>query len=210
MASGSQYCLDFTTAGSVTNNSTPGNYTVSIADGTDSTSVGIDVISNDQIVVSATVAPTFTLTFPGNTDSLGTLSSGSVSVSTGVALSVTTNAANGWGLWAEDANANGGLHSAASGGNLAWVTAGGLRTLSAGTPNYAVGVTTGNGTANYNSNGTTQGGALSNTAWDEIASAGSPGSSVGVTVKEFAAISGTTPAAPDYGDTITIIGAGTF
>ena len=211
MTASTQYCLDFTTAGTVTNNATPGNYTVSIADGTDSTSVGIDVISDDQIAVDATVPPIFTLAFGANVDHLGTLSTSSLSTSSGVSLTVTTNAANGWGLWAEDSSA--GLHSTAASHTIASLSAGSNHTMNGGTIGteaYALGVTTANATTAYADAGGITGGGLSSTAFNEIASAGAPTAGSTVTVKELADMSGVTPAAPDYADTVTIIGAGSF
>lgn len=207
LTSGSQYCVDLTSTSAVTNHATPGNYEVDLADGTDIAHTGIDVISNDQINVDATVPPTFTLGFGANVDHLGTLAAGSVSSSTGVALTVSTNAANGWGLWAMDTNA--GLHSTAASKTIASVSTGSPHTFTSGSEQYGLGVTTGNATTNYADSGST-GSGLSSSAFNEIASATGPGSSVGVTVKELAAISGVTPAAPDYSDTITIIGAGSF
>jgi hypothetical protein len=212
LTSASQYCVGLTGTTPITNNATPGNYTVALADGTDTTSVGVDVISNDQISVTASVAPSFTLGFGSNSDALGTLASGSLTVSSpGVNLTVSTNAANGWGLWAEDSNA--GLHSTAASKTIASLSAGSNHTMNGGTLGteaYALGVTTANATTAYADAGGITGGGLSATALNEIASAAIPGSSVGVTVKELADISGTTPAAPDYGDTITIIGDGSF
>jgi hypothetical protein len=206
LTSGTQYCFDLT--GAAVTNGSAGNYTVTLTDASDSTVVGIDVISNDQIAVDATVPPSFTLGFGGNVAHLGTLSSGAVAVTGTVALTVSTNAAYGWGLWAEDAY--GGIHSTAAGKTILSAATGSHDTLAAGTEGYALGVTSGNATTNYTSNGTTTGSGLSSSAYNEIASASGPGSSVGVNVIELAAISGVTPAAPDYGDTVTIIGAGSF
>ncbi len=211
LTSTTQYCVGLTGTTPITNNATPGNYSVALADGTDTTNVGIDVISNDQISVSATVAPTFTLGFGGNTDNLGTLSSGSLSTSTGVALTVSTNAANGWGLWAEDTQA--GLHSTAANKTIATVSTASNHTMNGGTIGteaYGLGVTTANATTNYADAGGITAGGLSTSSYNEIASAATPGSSVGVTVKELADIAGNTPAGPDYSDAITIVGDGSF
>jgi hypothetical protein len=211
LTSGTQYCAQLTSTTAVTNNSSTGNYTVTLADGSDSTTVGIDVISNDQISVTATVAPSFTLAFGANSDSLGTLSSSALTTSTGVGLTVSTNAANGWGLWAEDSQA--GLHSTAASKTIATTSTGSNHSMNGGiidTEAYALGVTSANATTNYADAGGTTGGGLSTTVWNEIASAAAPGSSVAVNLKEFADISGTTPAAPDYTDKITVVGVGSF
>lgn len=207
LTSGTEYCAALTSATAVTNPAA-GTYTATITDGTDTTNVGLDVISNDQINVDATVPPSFTLAFGGNTDHLGSLASGTIAHSSGLDLTVQTNAANGWGLWAEDTNA--GLKSVAANKTINTVATGGIRTLSAGTEGYGLGVTSGNGTTNYTSNGTSTAGGLSTSAFNEIATAGAPTASTTVHVVELAAISGITPAAPDYSDTITIIGAGSF
>lgn len=207
LTSGTEYCVALTSATAVTNPSA-GTYTATLTDGSDTTTVGLDVISNDQINVDATVPPTFTLGFGANVDHLGTLASGSVSHTPGVTLTVSTNAANGWGLWAEDSNA--GLKSVAANKTIPTVATGGIHTLTAGTEGYGLGVTGGTGTANYASNGTSTAGGLSSSAFNEIASASAPTSSTSVGVTELAAISGITPAAVDYSDTITIIGAGSF
>jgi hypothetical protein len=210
LTSGTSYCFQLTSASAVTN-PTAGNYNnVVITDGTDTTTVGVDVISNDQISVTATVPPSFTLTFGGNSDSLGALSSSTDTSSTGVSLTVATNAANGWGLWAEDANA--GLHSTAANKTIATVptTANYNFATNHNAENYGMGVTTGNATTIYADAGGHTGAGLSTSAYNEIATAGAPTSSATVTVKELANISGTTPAAVDYGDTITIVGAGSF
>jgi hypothetical protein len=210
LASGTDYCFQLTSASAVTN-PTAGTYNnIVIADGTDTTTVGVDVISNDQISVSATVSPTFTLTFGGNSDSLGALSSTSVKASTGVTLTVLTNAANGWGLWAEDANT--GLHSTAANKTIASVSTGANYNFATNTnaEHYGIGVTTSNATTNYADSGGSTGSGVTSSAYNEIATAGAPTAGATVTVKEIADISAITPAAVDYGDTLTIIGAGSF
>jgi hypothetical protein len=209
LTSGTQYCFQLTSATALTN-PVAGNYgNIVITDGTDTTTVGVDVISNDQISVTASVPPSFTLVFGGNSSSLGALSNTALTVSGAVSLTVSTNAANGWGLWAQDQWA--GLKSTAAGKTIASVATGSNHSMATtNTEAYALGVTTANATTNYADAGGNTGGGLSATAYNEIASAAIPGSSVGVTVKELADISGTTPAAVDYGDTITIVGAGSF
>jgi hypothetical protein len=184
---------------------------VTLADSTDTGTAGIDIISNDQIGVTATVGQAFTLSFGANTDALGALSTGNLTTSSGVNLTVTTNATNGWGLWAEDSNA--GIRSTTQSHTVATVSTGSNHTMnggSVGTEAYALGVTTANATANYADAGGITGGGLSSSAFNEIASAASAGSNVTVNVKELADISGTTPYASDYADTVTIVGDGSF
>jgi hypothetical protein len=213
LTSGTQYCFQLTSASAVTN-PVAGNYnSIVITDGTDTTTVGVDVISNDQISVTATVPPSFTLAFGGNSEALGTLSSSADTTGSVITLTVSTNASNGWGLWAEDANS--GLHSTASGGSIPSVG-----TVSSnpnynfsthtGTAGFGLGVTSGNATTAYADASNQTGAGLFSTAWSEVASANAPANGSSVTIQNFANIAGTTPAAVDYTDTETIIGAGSF
>jgi hypothetical protein len=213
LTSGTQYCFQLNSATALTN-PVAGTYNnVIITDASDTTTVGMDIISNDQISVTATVPPSFTLAFGGNSDSLGALSSSSLKVSSGITLTVNTNAASGWGLWAEDGNgATPGLKSVAASKTIASVSVAShtMNGGAIGTEAFALGVTTGNAVTNYADAGGITGGGLSGTAYNEIASATGPATNSTVTVKELADISGATPAAVDYGDTITIVGAGSF
>jgi hypothetical protein len=214
LTAGTQYCFQLTSTSAVTNPATPNPYAgIVITDGTDTTTVGVDIVTNDQISVTATVPPSFTLGFGGNTETLGTLSSSTATAGSIITLTISTNAANGWGLWAEDANS--GLHSTASGGTIPSVGSVSSNpnynfSSNHGTPGYGLGVTSGNTTTAYADASNTTGAGLFSTAWSEIAKATAPASGSTVTFQEFANISGTTPAAVDYGDVITIVGAGSF
>lgn len=182
----------------------------------DTISVISPVIADDQIVVSATVAPSLTFVFGANIDAIGTITTGAVKSSTGVALTITTNAAHGWTAWVKDSNQ--GLISSAASKTIA--TSGTIdaapSTLSAGTEGYALDVdlTTNNSgsaaiSAEYDGNTTAKGGTLASTL-QTIASATGPANGDVITLIERAAISGTTPAATDYTDTLTVVGAGNF
>ncbi len=106
----------------------------------DSASFTTASIADDQIVVSATVPQSFSFALSGNTDPLGTLSTGSVSSSpTPRTATVNTNAKNGWLVWANDTNT--GLTSASAGATIASTTPGSNSTLSFGTAGYNTGVT---------------------------------------------------------------------
>jgi len=213
------YCGVLTGA-AVTNPTATGIVPVTITAGVDAASqVETDIITNDQVVVSAIVPYSYTLTLGGNTDSFtGNLASGSVGLTTGVTASVTTNAQHGWSLYALDSNT--GLTSGTAGHTIASTSVGSNTSLSAGTEGYltglpAAGITQGTGggttsaTAAYASNGTNSGAGL-NTNYNKIASSTGTAINASVTVKEFAAISGTTQPGSDYTDTITLVGAGTF
>jgi hypothetical protein len=212
LTSGTSYCAILSSATALTN-PTSGVYTVTTTDGTDSSTPAIDVIPNDQVVVTAVVPPTFTLALSGNTDSyVSNLTSTNDVSTTGVTATINTNAASGWLLWAEDTQA--GLKSSSNTHLIPTVTPGSNVNLASGhgTEQYALGVTsitTGTIAPFYNDGGHT-GGGLSTTTYNQIASNTAPSATDNVVVKELANISATTPAANDYSDTVTLIGAGSF
>lgn len=184
----------------------------------DSATVLSRTITNDQVVITANVPPTFTFSLSGNTDAFTTdLSSGAVSSTTGISVSVGTNAAKGWTGWVKSLNA--GLNSVTTGENIA--TSGTVNgtpdTCSAGSDCYVldVGVTSGTGTgslsadAEYAGNGTTSGGTLS-TSYQPFASRTGKTNGDTVWLKSHATMVATKAAGADYTDTWTIIGAGNF
>jgi len=114
-------------------------------------------------------------------------------------------------MWALDSQA--GLHSASQSKTINSVATGSNSAMnggSIGTEKYALGVTTANATANYADAGGTTGSGLSTSTYNEIASGNAAVSGATVNVKELADISATTPAATDYTDTVTLVGAGSF
>lgn len=211
------YCVDLTSTTAVTNPSA-GEYHPTITAGSDSTTVALRIISDDQVVVSATVPPTFNFVLDANSTSFtANLDSGAVRQTTGRTVTVTTNATNGWIAWAKDGNT--GLTSAAAGKTIASTTPGSAATLSAGTEGYVLSaeVTTdasGGGTvsiptAYQGTSGNSSGSGL-DTTYRQVASSNGTANGDVITLRGKAAISGITPAATDYTDTWTIIGAGTF
>lgn len=185
----------------------------------DTKDVSVPVIANDQIAVTATVAPSFTFVFGNNSQSLGTLSSSSVISGSGTGITVTTNAANGWYAWVKSANAA--LSSTVASYDIA--TSGSLddndSSLSAGTEGYLLDVDLTTNAANggtpaiageYDGADTDSGGTLSDTAYQLIASSGGVANGDVITLIPRVAISGITPAATDYTDTLTVVGAGAF
>jgi hypothetical protein len=181
--------------------------------------------TSDQITVNGTVTPTFTFTFTGGTDTFSpTLSNAAVSVTSGRAASVITNAANGWVMWVK--SQNGYLNSASTSATIP--TAGSIddtpSTLSAGAPGYVLdatvttdSATSGTGTvsqaagygAEYHGNGTTSGGTLA-TTFQPIAAANGPTDGDTMTLTERAWVSAIQKAASDYTDTLTVVAAGRF
>lgn len=233
LAASTTYCIDFTDADAVTL-ATAGEYHPTITEtggATDSTTVAVRTISNDQIVVSATVPPTFNFVLSGNTDSFTTnlVSSGYTSTS-GKTVTITTNATNGWITWVKDLNGSSG---ASTKGALKSVTASNYTipttnanalgsashtALSAGTEDYGLGTTittdaAGGGTVALDPayDGTSSKlGVLDPTNFRPVASSNGTANGDVITLTERAQIAGGTPAANDYTDTLTVIGAGSF
>lgn len=220
------YCFNFASSSTLTT-STAGNDktgSISVTTSGDSEIDGgiyaTSVISDDQVVITATVPATFSFALGSNTQSLGTLSTGSVSSGSGVSVTIGTNAGNGWIGWVLSANAA--LNSAATSDAIS--TTGSVdnspSTLSAGTEGYVLdadltsdSATSGTGSvtidAEYNGTTTSQGGTLS-TTFTEFASADGPTDSDVITLVPRVAISALTQAATDYTDTLTVVAAGHF
>ena len=184
----------------------------------DTKDIAVPVISDDQIAISATVAPTFTFVFANNAQNLGTLASGSITSGGGTGITITSNSAGGWNAWVKSANAA--LTSASTANSIA--TSGTIdaapTTLSIGTPGYVLDVdlTTDAGSggtvtiaAEYNGTTTSQGGTLS-TSFQSIASSNGTANGDVITLVPRVAISGVTASASDYADTLTVVGAGIF
>jgi len=220
---GTLYCFNWTNSAAVTvKSSASASNTGTIVTRTttptniDSAGYSTASVTGDQVVVSATVPSTFSFALSGNTDALGTLAIGSVATSpTPRTATVSTNAKNGWLVWAKDANT--GLNSTTASKTIASTTPGTNSTLVAGTEGYNTGITTsqvgGSGTisvaAPFVGTGTGQGGGLDTTLRTLASSNGTADTAV-LTMKNNAAINATTPGASDYTDTITVIGAGLF
>lgn len=219
---GTLYCFNWTNTAAVTTvNSASANQTGSVttrasATPIDSSPYSTATIANDQILVTATVPQTFSFALSGNSDALGTLGTGSVtSSSSPVTATINTNAKNGWYAWARDSQT--GLHSASASATIPSTTPGTNSTQVAGTPGYNTGVTatsgggTGTATPAPAFDGTTPGdGGGLDTSLRTIATSGGTAQAHVLTLTNNVAIGVTTPAATDYTDTITVIGAGLF
>ncbi len=218
---GTLYCFNWATAGAVTQ---PGSAnpnelgTVATQTGAlaaiDSGQYATATITDDQIVVNATIPPLFSFALSGNTDNLPALGTATISTSpTPRTATLNTNAKNGWMVWAKDANT--GLNSATAAKTIASTTPGTVSTLTAGTEGYNTGVTstlTSGAAITVDPafiGAASKGGGLDTTLRPLATAAGVANNAV-LTLTNNAAISGATPAAPDYTDTITVIGAGLF
>jgi hypothetical protein len=228
MNTGSIYCYNWTNSAAISTSSSATSSNIGSVTTTNSSSTTIDsaqyataTISNDQIVVTATVPPTFSFTLSANTDALGTLGTGSVAHSpTPRTVTIGTNARNGWVTWASSALTNGGLRSATTSYTIPSTCSSGTgtnTTLSAGTEGYNTGVTgshaSGTGTVSiasiFDGSSTSKGGGLCG-AFQTIASSNGTASGDVLTLTNNVAIGNLTPAANDYTDTITVVGAGLF
>jgi hypothetical protein len=220
---GTLYCFNWTNSAAVTvkSSATSSNLGSISTRATgpaviDTESYATASIADDQIVVSATVPAIFSFALSGNTDALGTLSTGSVVTSpTPRTATVNTNAKNGWLVFAKDANT--GLNSSTAAFTVASTTPGSNSTLVAGTPGYNTGITSsqvgGTGTitvaAPFVGTSAGQGGGL-DTSLRTLASSNGSANTAVLTLKNNVAIDATTPAASDYTDTLNVIGAGLF
>ncbi len=224
LTGGTLYCVDLTSVTSVTNHATPGGYVPTVFTTTsgdvaiDTKTVGLRVIADDQIVITAVVPPTFDFALSGNTDAFtASLDPTAVRTTTGRTVTISTNAAKGWIAWVKDSNQ--GLTSVSASNTIATTGTvdGTPSTLAAGTEGYVLDVDlttdSGNGTpsiaAEYNGVAANSGGALSGTFQPFASSTGTALGDV-FTLIEYAAINGETEAGDDYTDTLTIVGAGYF
>ncbi len=223
------YCVDLTSATAVTN-ATAGEYHPTITVGSDSNTIALRTISNDQIVVTASVPPTFNFVLSSNTDTFSTnLSTSSVVSTAGRTVTITTNAASGWIAWVKNLNGSSGaatkgalLSASASNFTIPTTNANALgsasHTLTTNTQDYGLGVTittdaSGGGTVSLDAayDGTsTKAGVLDPNNFRPIASANGTSTGDVITLTERATIDGAVPAATDYTDTLTVIGAGNF
>lgn len=217
------YCFNWTNTAAVTVQSgaaSSNTGTISTFTSTptliDSSGYSTASVTGDQITVTASVPSTFSFALSANTDALGVLSSSAiVSSPTPRTATVSTNAKNGWMVWAKDSNT--GLNSATASKTIASTTPGSNSTLSIGSEGYNTGVTSsqvgGSGTitvaAPFVGTGTGQGGGLDTTLRPLATSNGTANTAV-LTLKNNAEISPITPAATDYTDVLTVIGAGLF
>jgi hypothetical protein len=220
---GTLYCFNWTNSAAVqvkssATSSNSGSITTrdSVPSTIDTASYSTASISDDQIAVSATVPQSFSFALSGNTDALGTLSTGSVTTSpTPRTVTINTNASSGWMVWAKDANT--GLNSATASHTIASTTPGSNSTLSAGSEGYNFGVTTTQGggsgsitvAAPFVGSSAGQGGGLDSSLRTVTSSTGTASNAV-LTLKNNVAIDSLTNAATDYADIITVVGAGLF
>lgn len=240
LTAGTLYCFNFSgtstlttsSAGAVPTSGNTGNIQTQTGASApiDQTYFDESIITNDAVVVTAVVPPSFQFTLSANTDAFvaNLNATATPTLTGGTTVTILTNAASGWIIWARDLLAN----SSAGKGSLMSTTAGNYKitntaavgaashTHPAATENYGLAVVTvndaalgGTVTANAAYDGTAaslKAGTLDATGFQPIASATGTANNDSIVVKEQATIAGQTPAASDYTDTITLIGAGQF
>ncbi len=194
----------------VGNPGTANTYIVNIG-GTmdDSGSFAVVIVDNDQVSVTASVAPSITFSLSANSTAFGQLSTGSVSTSTGdITLTVGTNGVNGYTITIQDegTGTNAGLFNSGTSTYIASASA----LLSAGTEGYGINASSASATiaAPYNVSGNNVG-ALQRTAQNLATYNTATSSNHSITVKHLAAISASTKAG-SYVDTLTYIATGNF
>lgn len=219
------YCVDIgrTSTDDPVTNPASGIYSISIDtedsgnNVIDSSVIGARVISDDQIVISAVVPPSFNFVLDGNATSFeSALDTGDIVMTTPRTVTITTNATQGWIAWALSSNV--GLTSAAAGHTIASTTPGTGATLSPGTEGYVLGVTAtdavGGGTVTitgaYAGGAGDDNGSGLDTTFRQIASADGTADGDVLTLRGKAGVASMTPAGVDYTDTWTVIGAGSF
>ncbi|MFA5051925.1 MAG: hypothetical protein WC544_02575 [Patescibacteria group bacterium] len=185
-------------------NTTTGLITIKTNNGStdvDTAQTAVDIISNDQVSVSATVPPSITFTVSSTSINLGTLSTGAVANSTHTVRTI-TNAANGYVTYVySDGNLR-------NGANTITATTG---ALSAGTAGYGIATTD---TGQTISNDAACGSApftvtALTTSQQSIAGATSGPVDETITICYAAAIASDTVAGA-YGQTVTFVTVGLF
>jgi len=228
---GTQYCFNFSGTSTLTTASAAANSQQANIQTQTSGSVVVDFTyvalannTDDSIVVTAVVPPSFILTLSGYADTFTgnldpTVGSGGIVSTNGVTATVTTNAKGGWIAWAKDQF--GGLHSASTTYTIptAGTVNGAPSTINGGAEGYVLDTdltTDASGgctlavDAEYNGATTAQGGTLSTTYQPIAACTGGTANGDVISLIERATISAATPAGNDYTDTITVVGAGNF
>ena len=240
LTAGTLYCFHISGTNTLTNSTAAsGNNIISATVFTEATGPttinqtnwSTSVISDDQIVVSAVVPPSFSISLSGNTDPFTqNLDPATIISTAGRTVSITTNAVGGWIAWVKDSQQ--GLYSASAAYkiNTSGVIDAAPTTLVANgtTEGYglAVNLTTANVGGCTNVIDPEYKPGVSGTDLDKVGtlsanfqpiatctrqSAG-PGTSDGdvLTLIERATIRGGTPAGSDYSDILTVVGAGNF
>ena len=192
----------------------------------DTTSVPVSIYGSssdqDQVTVTASVAPNFTFTLSGNSDTVPQADPSTIKTSTGVTLTVSTNSPLGYTAYIKSANAA--LSSATTSATIPTGTFNGSPdTVSAGTSSYTFVPSSGTlcttscGAASvvydgeYNGiTGSTGGSFNAAGTFSSFVSRAAYTGGDNFLLKERVAVSTVQPYATDYTDTLTVVAAGNF
>ncbi len=198
----------------ITNGSSDDDDTISISTtGGDSGTAAVDIITDDQVVVTATVQPTLTFAISANTIEFGNLSSSAATYADASAgnateteahtLSASTNAAGGYSITLNGSTLTDGLKT---------ITAiGATNTASStGTEQFGVRFTASGGSGSVSAPYAASGFAFDSAAFpDEVAASTVPSATTTYSARYLANISATTEAG-SYSTTLTYIATGSF
>jgi hypothetical protein len=236
---GTLYCFNFNLTDSsvlVTGSTVSGSLGGNVATNLDSANIAFAVVDTgqDQINVSAVVPPIFQFDLGGTTDPVphtGNLDYTAVNESQGISVTVHTNAKQGWVAWAKSANQ--GLQSTSIGGSTGLIGSVGwnaaapthlqpnvsskyglaVTIAASGTSTCTMGVAPEYNTASVDGSplGTDRYSGAATANFQQIGQcAGGTSNGDALLLKERVAITSVTPAATDYTDTLTVVGAGYF
>lgn len=222
--------------GSVTNPATANQYNNTVTS-QNSGGTPIDVTSTptyiygassnqDQVAVSASVAPNFSFALSSNADTVPNVDPTTIQTSSGVTMTVGTNSPLGYTAFVK--SASGSLTSAISPGTP--ITTGTFNgtadSISAGTTKYGFLPTTGTACSSctgalsydgeYSSGGgnpitaSNQAGSFNSTSFASFVSRSGYTNADQISLKERVAVANTVGYANDYTDTLTIVAAGNF
>ncbi len=176
--------------------------------------------NQDQVVVTASVAPSFSFSLNANTDTVPQIDPSLIQTSSGVTMIVGTNSPLGYTAYVKSTNAA--LNSATSPATP--ISTGTFNatpdTFTAGTTKYGFVPTTGpacstcSGSLTYDpeyviADGT-HAGSFNGTSFASFVSRSGYTNSDQISLKERATVSGTVGYANDYTDTLTVVAAGNF
>ncbi len=217
--------------GSIANPGTAGQYNVAVESDTgasalvDSTTTPVFIFggstNQDQVVVSASVAPNFSFSLSANTDTVPKIDPSTIQTSSGVTMTVGTNSSLGYTAYVKSANAA--LTSTISSGTPinTGTFDGTPDTVTAGTTKYGLVPSTGTacssctGSITYDAeyviaDGTHAGSFPASAAFASFVSRNGYTNADQILLKERAAVATTVGYANDYTDTLTVVAAGNF
>lgn len=216
--------------GTITNPGTAGQYNVTVESDTaasaliDQTTTPVYIFgassNQDQVAVSASVAPNFSFSLSSNSDTVPKVDPTSIQTSTGVTMTVGTNSPLGYTAYVKSVNAA--LTSATSPGTpISTGTFDGTPdTVTAGTTKYGLVPSTGaacstcTGSITYDGEfnvvSGTQAGSFNGTNFASFVSRNGYTNADQILIKERDAVANTVGYANDYTDTLTIVAAGNF